>query len=251
MGRDYSRQLLVDKDFSDEDLSGSLFCGAVMHRCRFTRADLTGADFGEAEIRQTWFAGARLGGANFSKGQFIDCRFDWAELKATKWTDAEIERSAFNHASMKGLDLRSVKFQSIALAGSETAPTDLSEADLSGLDLSRSSCSFINFSLAILRRVNFGQPYEADLSGTNFTGADLTGADLTDVNIDDDTCFSGANLRLAKIAFTGENTGLWTVRYKADGIYELNGPNTEAAVIDETTLHGFKIGEPSDNEDRR
>jgi len=93
-----------------------------------------------------------------------------------------------------GVDWSNCPFQNYNATLLDSFPiVDLSNADLSGIDLSYAVLFQVNLSGADLRGADLG---DAALHGTNLAGADLSGADLSDADL------VGANLNNAVLVDT-------------------------------------------------
>jgi uncharacterized protein YjbI with pentapeptide repeats len=117
--------------------------------------------------------------------------------------DAEGTRADFKGKTLRGLDLRGMKLQSVSFAHSDLRGADLSGADLGYANLYRASVqkailcnadlahacfcmadlSEANLRGAILRNAEFvrGNLSQADVTGADFRDATLSGADLSGV----------------------------------------------------------------------
>jgi uncharacterized protein YjbI with pentapeptide repeats len=126
-------------DFKGQDLSGKSFKGK----------NLTGADFSGAILRSADFSGAVLKGANFHQ--------------------ADLTNAIFTGSDLTEADLRDIVGPFISSQG-----TNLTKANLEGLDLNRT-----NFYSANIRGANLkGTSGWGGVAFCSFRAADLRGANL-------------------------------------------------------------------------
>ncbi len=159
------------------DLSGLSLVGRD-----FSHADLTGCDLMQAAMANSKFDYAIMFGANMT-----GCDLHGASLVRADLRGVCLRGANLVDADMTGADLRE---KLIGFTGEKEAsyasdakprPTDTSEADLSGANLTQSRLSGItainsNFRDAILKDSTL---VHADLQGANFCGANLENSDLT------------------------------------------------------------------------
>ena len=112
--------------------------------------------------------------------------------------------SDLSQADLSGIDLRKAGFGGTDLRGAQITEADLDHADLRGANLSQANLSGTDLSNSDMHGViaataNFSSVdlCDSDLSGADLRGLDFTGADLESANL------SGSNLRGA--IFTGTN----------------------------------------------
>ncbi|MBD2020518.1 pentapeptide repeat-containing protein [Leptolyngbya sp. FACHB-36] len=95
----YSNTLLVDRDFSNQDLSGGVFVSAEMRGANFSGATLTNAILTKGNL-----LGANLSGANL-KGALIDrVTFYKADLTNAVLIESTLSSSILDEADITGAD---------------------------------------------------------------------------------------------------------------------------------------------------
>ncbi len=92
---DFQGALLDDADFTDADLSGSVFIGASTSEVIFDDADLSGADFRNTTPFAS-FVGANLTDANFLGGSFFGSDLSFADLTGVLATDDAFQGTTYN-----------------------------------------------------------------------------------------------------------------------------------------------------------
>ncbi len=115
------------------------------------------------------------------------------------------------------------------------AGTNLSRANLSGVDLYRANLSGANLSGADLSRANLSRANlsEADLYGANLSRADLYGANLSGANL------SGANLSRANLS--GANLYAANLSRASLSGVDLSGADLYAANMSRASLSGASL----------
>ena len=178
----------------------------------FTGAILEGTDLIGADLRGTRFVGAELKGVQLS-----NARLQEADLRSASFEDMAIDLTAVlstpvESDSTETLDeILSEHEGWVASDGKQGKRADLSERNLSGLDLSGRSLATISFANSNLKNVNLSRSVLAacDFSNANLRSADLSRSDVRGTN------FKGAMLDEAKFedALIGAlpETGMETV----------------------------------------
>ncbi|MDY7013936.1 MAG: pentapeptide repeat-containing protein [Cyanobacteriota bacterium] len=95
----YTQTQLQGRDFSGQDLAGSVFAAANMRGANFQGADLSGSI-----LTQGVFLEANLEGANLSGALADRVTFDRANLKNALLVNAVASRSRFFEAAIAGAD---------------------------------------------------------------------------------------------------------------------------------------------------
>ena len=206
-------KVCIDCDLRGVNLSGAYLSGANLQGANLTRAnlrhtnmmnvnllavkfynaDLSEADFTRANLSNALTKGARVGGATF-----IEANLSGVNLSETNFSGSQLFGFSFGkgvnltRARLTGLSLADVNLNLVDLVGADLSMTDFSNVDLSGKDLTGTSFRNadlveVDFSDAILHRVDFGGARfqdvdlnSADLTGTSFRNADLVEVDFSD-----------------------------------------------------------------------
>ena len=90
---------LDDQDYSNQDLTGSVFAASSMRHTSFRNSNLTSAIMTEGIL-----LGADLHGANLTNSLIDRVTFDFADLSDAIFTDAIATRSRFYDTDIKGAD---------------------------------------------------------------------------------------------------------------------------------------------------
>lgn len=216
---------LANTNFTEADLSRAVARDANGFRTTFDRATLDGADFTSADLDQASFDGATGTAVIFENAGLTDADFANAVLPEANLRGAVFVRVDLNSGSIAGADARSLDWTGGGIGvDADVRNVNFSDADLTGVDLTRAFGTMANFGRtklisATLREANFSNAAfrnaeangalvaqanlrGADLFATNFTGANLTGAILADA-VCNRTIFVDANL--ASVNFTNAN----------------------------------------------
>ena len=102
---------------------------------------------------------------------------------------------------LTGWNLRGCNLAGVDATGANFAETDLRGCNLAGVDASGANFNSADLCRANLAGVNGTRAYfeNADLIGANLSGANLQEARLITCRLDDDTNFTGANVRRAML----------------------------------------------------
>jgi uncharacterized protein YjbI with pentapeptide repeats len=90
---------LDEQDFSNQDLTGSVFAASSMRNTSFRNSNLTSAIMTEGIL-----LGADLHGANLTNSLIDRVTFDFADLSDAIFTDAIATRSRFYDTNIEGAD---------------------------------------------------------------------------------------------------------------------------------------------------
>jgi uncharacterized protein YjbI with pentapeptide repeats len=192
------------------DRSGANLSGANLSDARFVLANVREANLKGANLKNAALIRADLGGSNLSraelKGAFInDATLTGADLSGASLQGAKLNRVRLVDGNLQGADLSEVVVIETNLHGANLQnarlymttflhETDLSEANLSGVDLSSVSddpgLRNVNFSGADLSKANLSgltlvavSFQGADLSQATLVRADLSSANLSNANL--------------------------------------------------------------------
>jgi len=114
------------------DLRGASLRGAQLSAARLEGADLEDADLSGADLERADLAGANLTGANLS-GATLSC----ANLRGADLTETELCRANLRHADLRGTVCVRTAMRGADLWNAYTWNVDLSQAFVTGTDLSR------------------------------------------------------------------------------------------------------------------
>jgi len=168
---------------------------------KFTQGDIASLKSGGTYDRCT-FDECAIRGMDLSDCKFSFCSFTKCNMTGTKWNASEFTECDFSNANVAGCNFFSVSFEKCRFVGvkvSEAGSTigtqwiacnfdyaDMRALDLSGLDLSASSCIETDFSLANLKKTNFMNSRimnakfdSAKVDMTDFRGCELQGFSFT------------------------------------------------------------------------
>jgi uncharacterized protein YjbI with pentapeptide repeats len=148
----YSRQALLDCDFSYQEADDVLFeqvsCKRVsfnhtsltlaqLFDVRLDSCDLAGAEWAKAHLRRVELSGCRLVGARLSDSsledvQIVRCNAELLRCWASSFKGARFEQCVLREASFDGSDLSGVVFRGCDLSKADLRNTKLKGADLRG-----------------------------------------------------------------------------------------------------------------------
>ncbi|AKV69510.1 MULTISPECIES: pentapeptide repeat-containing protein [Microcystis] len=214
---------LHDANLTRADLSKSNLAFASLNRtnlssANLSRSRLTRANLVNANLRGAWLIEADLRGADLRGANLINVKLDRSIInQETKFEDAfykgeediksykvcitDNQEDSIDHDKVcTGNNLVSLKEfwekQGVILVQPELTkeqlptPEFFRSVDLSGVNLTRSRLSEVDFSGANLSEANFTNAtltkvkfVKANLMGADLTGANLTGANLTGANL--------------------------------------------------------------------
>src|SRR5580692_137935 len=136
-----ARADLTGADLSRADLRGVNFAGAIlrnanMEECdlrgaRLPGADLSGSRLRKADLRNTDMTEAVLPGADLTEAQASGVEFFRCDMRNVNFQKALLRNANFRDAQIAG-----AKFSGADMGITILRETDLSQADLSGVDLS-------------------------------------------------------------------------------------------------------------------
>ncbi|MDR1268976.1 MAG: pentapeptide repeat-containing protein, partial [Planctomycetaceae bacterium] len=160
-------------DFSNCNMRGISFYGAVLHNCNFTNTDLTNAKFWFCEFQGTDFSHAKLKNTEFSYCNMQNVQFSGLNAGSPFFEGYSFfEAVNFSNAQLRNTNFRGAKFKH---------HSHFSNADLLGADMRDTVLYGDEFQGANLKNVKFRN---TDLRFADFTGANLEGTDFTEANVD-------------------------------------------------------------------
>ena len=179
------RQVLDNKDYSGQNLSGKNFFADRIVNSDFSNANLAGANFRYAILENVNFINADLTGGNFAHAEIKNSDFTGADLTDIYASSSMISDSYFYDTNLSGAFFEGANI----ICGTEFPKcfnvtnfenTNLTSAVLTNLDLTNSKIHNTKFIMAKTLLVKFPQQISADFSGTELTESTLRG-DLSDV----------------------------------------------------------------------
>jgi uncharacterized protein YjbI with pentapeptide repeats len=154
-------------DFSNGNMRGISFYGAVLHHCNFTNTDLTNAKF--------WFC--EFQGTDFSHAKLDNTKFAYCNMANVQFSGLNASTSFFEAVHFSNAQLRNTNFRGARFEHCKTfSHADLLEANMSHIDLYGAK-----FPGANLKNVKF---QNTNLRFADFTGANLEETDFTEANVD-------------------------------------------------------------------
>ncbi|MEM1393382.1 MAG: pentapeptide repeat-containing protein [Cyanobacteria bacterium P01_H01_bin.150] len=191
------------------NLPGAILKGANLENSKLNESNLSGADLSDANLRGTDFSSANLSGANLSGADLNGVNFSGADIRNVtinsetkldaKWhlvwkilnQHEKAYRRKIENTDLSGADLSGVNLNNTYITKSNLSNTNLSNINLNGAFLYNNNLSDANLSGANLNSVRLDN---ANLSNANLSSANLHGANLSDADL------SGANLRDANLS---------------------------------------------------
>ena len=123
-GSQFSRVTMRDVVAKQTDVSSASLDNGSIVRTEFVSCRMMGVDFGRTSLHDVVFRGCKLDLANFRQTdlrrvQFIDCTlveadFGGATITNVQFQSSVLEKTIFDRATCKGVDLRSSELVSIA-----------------------------------------------------------------------------------------------------------------------------------------
>ena len=164
-GENFFADRIVNSDFSNANLAGANFRYAVLENVDFINADLTGANFAYAEIKYSDFTGA-----------------DLTDIYASnfKTSDSFFHDTNLSGAFFEGADIICGSGFSKCFDATNFENTNLTSARLINLDLSNSKIHNTKFIMAEAILVSFPQQISADFSAATLPESTFQG-DLSNV----------------------------------------------------------------------
>lgn len=147
-GHNMQQARIPNADFTEADLRGTNFAGAVLRECDFINALLDGVVVAEADLHRCAASGASAveidaRGADISAGEWIRVTLRGANLQG-----ADFEYADMRESNLQGVNAQQARFNRASLSGS-----DLRGADLRGADLTAAKLHSVNLTHALLTDV--------------------------------------------------------------------------------------------------
>ncbi|MGC1308844.1 MAG: pentapeptide repeat-containing protein [Phormidesmis sp.] len=193
---DFSKAANISKvDFTEANLSNSVFSSTSLSEVNFTNANLQLAQMIDLDLSSSIFRYADLSGADLSEAIFRDSRNicaptldsgvrDPAQCSYDPREATTFYRATLVATELSGLDLSGIDFTLANLARANLVNTNFFAANLQKSNLSYANLRGVDFSSAKLYGATF---YRSNLKDTKFHRADLWRADLSnakDLSVD-------------------------------------------------------------------
>jgi len=266
---------LIESDLDSSDLckanlSDAHLRSASMHNARLIETKLMRSDLSKAHLDASNLSNSDLRDANLADASLIESNLTGSNLGGARFPGADLSSAILKNLVIKGANFFAVRMNWADLSGSsiiqgqfarsELFGTNLSNCDLTGLDITRaylfnanlensilsraklehSDLSNANLRNATLHEVIFTDVYmdNANLSGADLSGSYLTGAILKN------TVWKDANLRGSNISLMGylnsDFRGADLRNSWLSGIYingaDFSGADLRNAVLNSITL---------------
>jgi uncharacterized protein YjbI with pentapeptide repeats len=103
---DYTKEILLNADFSGQDLKGSSFTKANLKNTTFKGADLQGVSFFGANLEATNLEGANLSIATLDSARLVQANLTSAILEGAFVASAQFQDAIITGADFTDVDLR-------------------------------------------------------------------------------------------------------------------------------------------------
>jgi uncharacterized protein YjbI with pentapeptide repeats len=173
---------LADANFSHAQLKSASFHTAILTDTNFTQAACQRVDFSGATLSRALFANADLQDSEANTATtFAHCRFTKANLSGVSWAgpcldDAAFDDAVMDKADITGASLHRVRMPRVLARQACFANVDLTDADLTGINLFEGSLANAKVYNTHLRSAN--------LFGVNFMDAKIVNSDLSGSDIE-------------------------------------------------------------------
>lgn len=238
---DFSRQNLTDSDFSGSTLTGCDFTGAVIRGADFsdtTSRGFTGAmlystqSYLDKDMRAVKLRNNGMAGADFSGQNLTGADFSNSILTGTLFTDAVVlymdfygvkgftaeqfmSTASFKQKDLRGVGLASKNMSGFDLSGFDLSETNFTSAKIAGAKINGAVIHKTNFSQADLTAEQFASTQNAatgQLQGIILRGCNLANFNFSDKNLTE-ADLSGSSMLNAD--FT--NADITGVNFSASG----------------------------------
>lgn len=228
-GMKFVKPVLVKTILNYGVLKGLNLDAMSMAGVRLYQADLSGATLAGSDLTGAYMVIANLASTNLTAANLTSANVG-TDLRTATLTRANCSNTNFNYANLAGIDFVKLVAGGMVLKAPMMSWADLTDVNLTSLDLRGGTLDFANARNARLASANLSgvQFFQAkfvdanlsaaDLSGSALGFTDFTGADLSAANLSGSdqafTNFSGANLSGANLSgsnqfktnFAGANT---------------------------------------------
>lgn len=178
--------------FTQCKLERADFTGARLQSADFNLADLTDARFTRVTAPRLNMFSVRAAGARFEDSDLrnsragIDSDFSGADFSRTVldfacWLGVDIQRSVFDHSSLKRTDFSGSRAAGASFQRVTAVSANFSKADLNGANLSHSNLMRASFRRSMLDDAQF---CHSNLYGAQCYGSNIGKANVTHANVD-------------------------------------------------------------------
>lgn len=136
---------IVNKDYSNLDMSNSDLRGVVAQSSKFDNSSLKGADFSGSDLTNGSFKSMDLKDAKFEGANLTGANLKWSGLKNVSFKNANLENTDFN-----GCDLAGANFEGVTLVG-----TNFKGSSLTGTSFKNAIFENVNFRNADVKKAIF------------------------------------------------------------------------------------------------
>ena len=228
---------VTDVDFSNADVQGTGFYGAILERSSFRQANLANAKFDRATLTAADFTGAEIRGASF----VVEVYYGNDMPPVLAGTGIKLDQ-LYSTQSYQSGDLREVDFGNNEFAGANFAGKDLTDAGFGNVTLTGAEFTdavirarFGN-TLTLSQIISTGSYIARDLRGVDLHYSRLAGANFTSQNFENADLgasdLSGANFRQANLANANFVTTTWYTCFDCIGGPGLRTSYSYASLID-------------------
>lgn len=183
----FEQQTYIEKDFSQQDLTHSVFNQCHFLRCNFSRTQLQDTQFIECVFIEQ---GDEIG-CDFSYAKLQDVQFISCQLSLCSFIGANCFGAKFNQCDLKGADFFRTGFANQISYRNYFCSVEMTKCNL----------SYANFDNQCIEKCKLNNNrwiganlQDASLSGSDLSGGEfspeswrqfkLTGCDLTDIDLD-------------------------------------------------------------------
>jgi len=220
----------TDTDFSNKDLTKSVFYFSDLADSSFENTNLKNSDFSYATLNNINFKNSNLEGVSFRN----------AEINNVDFTGANIEKNSFSRTKIIHTNLTNMDFKDQRFTASIIFKNDLTNATFENIDFTGSTIAENIFTGTSFRNSDFSESIitDHDLSTVDFTGSTFFRTSFFN-NIFNGTDFSNMDITRAKFALTI----LENINFKNTNLAGTDltgkiwgGINLSGAVIDKSDL---------------
>jgi uncharacterized protein YjbI with pentapeptide repeats len=183
----------VGTDFSNKDLTQSIFYFSHLTDSSFENTNLKNSDFSYSTLKNISFKNSNLEGVSFRS----------AGIDNVNFTGANIENNSFSGINMRHTNLTNMDFKDQRFVNSFIYKNDLTNTTFENIDFTGSTIGENIFTGASFRNSDFSESVIADhnLSTVDFTGSTFFKTSFYN-NSFNGTDFSNMDIKRAKFALT-------------------------------------------------
>jgi len=218
------------------DINATVF----LNEQRYRFANLNGVLAPWLRAEDVDFSGANLAyskinGSHLQNSEFRGADLSYASLDGAYLKKASLQGVNLSYASLKGAYLESARLERAILSIDSLQRTDLWDASLEGMNLSKVNLKGVNLRSTNLKGANLS---EMSLQGIDLRGASLQGADLSGANLQGAKLSSAwlQGTKLSKVSLQGAN--LWKAGLQGAN---LSDANLQGAKLSDALLQGANL----------